>query len=179
MPAGIKDIMFLSSLSFTSPLLLAALAGLPVLWWLLRITPPRAKHVTFPPLAFLMALNNKEDTPHHTPLWLLILRVFIAALVIIGLSGPILNPPPELTGEGPLVLVIDDGWASASSWTSRQRILNQTIDQAGRDALAKSDTVAVFLPLQAAIDTGLFADGLGDNQPGRLTTTVGLRYGHF
>jgi len=33
--------------------------------------------------------------------------------------------------------------------------------------------------LQLAVDTGLFADGLGDNQAGRVTGTVGLRYGVF
>lgn len=33
--------------------------------------------------------------------------------------------------------------------------------------------------LQVALDTGLFASGLGDNQPGRLTGTLGLRYGVF
>ncbi len=123
----------ISSLSFTSPLLLAALAGLPVLWWLLRIMPPRPNHVTFPPIAFLLNLRDTEETPHHTPLWLLVLRLVLAALIIIGLAGPILNPPPKLTGDGPLVLVIDDGWGSAATWARRLDILGQTIDQASRD----------------------------------------------
>jgi hypothetical protein len=33
--------------------------------------------------------------------------------------------------------------------------------------------------VQGGVETGLFVDGLGDNQPGRVTTTLGLRYGHF
>ena len=33
--------------------------------------------------------------------------------------------------------------------------------------------------VQAGVETGLFIDGLGDNRPGRITTTLGLRYGHF
>lgn len=123
----------ISSLSFTNPLLLAALAGLPVLWWLLRIMPPRPNHVTFPPIAFLLNLRDTEETPHHTPLWLLVLRLVLAALIIVGLAGPILNPPPKLTGDGPLVLVIDDGWGSAATWARRLDILGQTIDQANRD----------------------------------------------
>jgi len=32
---------------------------------------------------------------------------------------------------------------------------------------------------QAALSSGVFADGLGDNQPGRVTSTLGLRYGYF
>jgi uncharacterized protein DUF4159/aerotolerance regulator-like protein len=123
----------LLDLSFTAPYLLAALAGLPVLWWLLKVMPPEAKRVTFPPIVFLMRLRDEENTPHHTPLWLLILRLLIAALIIIGLAGPIMNPPPKLIGTGPVVLVIDDGWGSASTWSQRLTVLSQTIDQAGRD----------------------------------------------
>ena len=33
--------------------------------------------------------------------------------------------------------------------------------------------------LQAAIDSGLFIDGLGDNQQGRVAPTLGIRYGYF
>ena len=33
--------------------------------------------------------------------------------------------------------------------------------------------------LQVSAATGLFLDGLGANQPGRVTATVGVRYGHF
>jgi hypothetical protein len=123
----------ISSLSFTSPFLLVALAGLPVLWWLLRIMPPQPGKVIFPPVAFLMKLKDARETPHHTPLWLLALRLALAALIIIGLAGPIINPPPKLEGTGPVVLVVDDGWAAASTWARRLDVLGQTIDQAARD----------------------------------------------
>ena len=33
--------------------------------------------------------------------------------------------------------------------------------------------------LQLAGDTGIFASGLGDNTPGRVTGTIGVRYGYF
>lgn len=33
--------------------------------------------------------------------------------------------------------------------------------------------------LQLGVDTSLFADHLGDNQPGLVTGSLGLRYGHF
>ncbi|MBV9222074.1 MAG: BatA domain-containing protein, partial [Methylobacteriaceae bacterium] len=36
-------------LAFTAPLALAALAILPVLYYLLRVTPPRPREVPFPP----------------------------------------------------------------------------------------------------------------------------------
>ena len=36
-------------LSFAQPLLLLGLLSLPVLWWLLRVMPPRPQRVAFPP----------------------------------------------------------------------------------------------------------------------------------
>ena len=52
---------FLSSLSFTTPLALAALLLLPVIWWLLRFTPPRPETVRFPPIRLLLELANREE----------------------------------------------------------------------------------------------------------------------
>lgn len=100
----------LGSLAFATPWALAALLTLPVLWWLLRITPPTPKLVEFPPLRLLLMLRQKEETPAHTPLWLLILRLLIAALVIFALTGPVLNPQTAQRSDAPLILVIDDGW---------------------------------------------------------------------
>ncbi|MEK9968518.1 MAG: BatA domain-containing protein, partial [Ferrovibrio sp.] len=81
----------LGALAFATPWALAALIGLPVLWWLLRITPPQPRQVTFPPLRLLLLLRPKEETPAHTPWWLLALRLLIAALAILALAEPILN----------------------------------------------------------------------------------------
>ena len=43
----------LGPLGFAAPLALAALAALPVLWWLLRVTPPSPRRIDFPPLRIL------------------------------------------------------------------------------------------------------------------------------
>src|SRR5437764_480324 len=37
----------IGSLAFASPWLLAALAALPVIWWLLRVTPPAPRRIAF------------------------------------------------------------------------------------------------------------------------------------
>ena len=52
----------------------------------------------------------------RTPWWLILLRMLLAALVILALSHPLLNPASALRGSGPLVLVIDDDWAAAANW---------------------------------------------------------------
>jgi hypothetical protein len=87
--------------------------SLPVIWWLLRFTPPRPRRQTFPPTRLLLDLVRKDETRAKSPLWLTLLRMAIAALVILALAGPILNPrETTVSAQGPLVLVIENGWAS-------------------------------------------------------------------
>ncbi|MGH6903280.1 MAG: BatA domain-containing protein, partial [Geminicoccaceae bacterium] len=117
----------------TNPWLLAALISLPALWWLLRIIPPAPKHIRFPAIRFLLGLEPEERTSARTPWWLLALRLCLAALLILALSGPVFNPEAELTGEGPLVLVVDDGWAAAPAWDQRLRTLERFAARAQRD----------------------------------------------
>src|SRR5215213_11845614 len=103
----------LGSLAFAAPWLLTALAALPVIWWLLRVTPPAPRRVSFPAIRLLLGLTPREETPARTPWWLILLRTAMVALIILALAHPLLNPQGLLAGDGPLALVIDDGWAAA------------------------------------------------------------------
>jgi hypothetical protein len=123
----------LGSLAFASPWLLAALVALPVIWWLLRVTPPAPRRIPFPALRLLLGLSPREETPARTPLWLIVLRTVLAALVIIGLAHPLINPQAPLAGSGPLLLVVDDGWAAAGDWSARQNAAFDLLAEAGRE----------------------------------------------
>jgi hypothetical protein len=123
----------LGSLAFASPWLLAGLAALPVLWWLLRVTPPAPRRLRFPAIRLLLGLVPREETPARTPLWLILLRMLIAGLVIAALAHPLLNPSSRFAGSGPLVLVVDDGWAAGHAWEARQTAMLELIDQAARE----------------------------------------------
>ena len=122
----------LGAFGFAAPWLLAGFAVLPVLWWLIRVTPPAPTIVRFPAIRLLMGLKPAEETPSKTPLWLILLRLAIAALLILGLAHPLLNPTAALPGRGPLVLVVDDGWGAAANWGEVQRRAGELIDQADR-----------------------------------------------
>ena len=122
----------LGPLAFALPWVLTALLTLPLLWLLLRVIPPAPKRVLFPALALLLGLNMREETPRSTPWWLILLRLAIAALVILALARPLLNPSGELAGSGPLVLVVDDGWAASRSWPQRQTMMMDLLDKAER-----------------------------------------------
>jgi len=122
----------IGALAFASPWILTALAVLPVLWWLLRITPPAPLIRAFPPLRLLLALRPPEETPARTPWWLMALRLLIAALIIVGLAHPLWNAAGRLVGAGPLLLVVDDGWAAGPRWERRIETMIALIDQADR-----------------------------------------------
>jgi hypothetical protein len=123
----------LGSLAFAAPWLLAGLAVLPVLWFLLRVTPPAPKRLRFPALRLLLGLEPTEETPATTPLWLILLRLVLTALVILAVAEPLLNPNARLGGSGPLVLAVDDGWGSARHWNDRRAALERLLTQAERE----------------------------------------------
>ena len=124
----------LGSLAFASPWLLAALAGLPIVWWLLRVSPPAPRRIAFPAIRLLLGLTPREETPARTPLWLILLRMALAALVIVAAAHPLLNPQARLAGTGPIILVVDDGWAAARDWSARQAALADLLAEAEREA---------------------------------------------
>ncbi len=128
----------LGPLSFTAPWVLLALVSLPVLWWLLRITPPAPKRLAFPALRLLLGLVPREETPYRTPLWLLLLRLLVLTLVVVALAEPLVNARMPATGNGPLLIVVDNGWAAAARWDARAQTLRNLIaeaDRAGRPVI--------------------------------------------
>jgi hypothetical protein len=117
---------------FAAPWVLLALAALPLLWWLLRVTPPSPRTEVFPAIRLLLGLSAVAETPSRTPWWLLLLRVVAAGLLIVGLARPVLDAGTRLPGSGPVLLVVDDGWASASDWSRRMAAADSALDRAER-----------------------------------------------
>lgn len=119
------------TIAFLNPWALAALVALPVIWWLLRFTPPRPDRIDFPPFRFLLELVSREETPHKTPRWLIALRLLAAGLLIVALAQPVLNKTlPIAAGKGALLVVVDDGWASAKDWQRRMNVLQEIVEAA-------------------------------------------------
>ena len=130
-------------LAFAQPLVLIGLLALPMLWWLLRLVPPRPRRINFPPTRILFEIAPKEETPSRTPWWLILLRLLLAALIIIAAAGPLWNPPLAANDRSaPLLVLIDDGWAAASTWDERIRTADELIARAEAD-----DRGVALLPL--------------------------------
>jgi hypothetical protein len=117
---------------FVAPWVLLALPALPLLWWLLRVTPPAPRSETFPAIRLLIGLRAREETPARTPWWLLLLRMIAASLVILALARPVLDAASSFSGAGPVLLVVDNGWASAGDWPRRMQAANGVLDRIER-----------------------------------------------
>ena len=124
-------------LGFAEPLVLIGLITLPVLWWLLRLIPPRPRRLDFPPTRLLLEIAPREETPARTPWWLTLLRLMLAALVIIAAAGPLWHPPLATTKtSAPVAIMIDDGWTAAATWDARLRTADDIIARADDDRRA-------------------------------------------
>lgn len=136
----------LGALTFAAPWVLTALAVLPLIWLLLRVTPPAARRLSFPAIRLLFGLSSPEKSSARTPWWLLLLRLACIALLIVALADPVLNQRESMQ-TGPLVVVIDDGWAAAPQWTQRQSALIRLLEGAVRET--RPVMLATTAPAQA------------------------------
>lgn len=133
------------ALGFAEPMVLLGLLTLPVLWWLLRMMPPRPRRVDFPPARLLFEIAPREETPARTPWWLTLLRLALAGLIIIAAAGPLWHPPLAATQtNAPLAILIDDGWTAASTWDARMRTADDIITRA-----ADARRPVALIPLSA------------------------------
>ncbi len=172
----------LGPLAFLTPWALAALLVLPAIWWLLRLTPPVPNKVVFPPIQLLFGLISKHETAAKTPWWLLLLRLLIAALIIFAAARPLLHADAEAGGDGPVVIVIDNGWAAADRWDVRRDIAVSIAERA-----ARAGRQIVVLPTAAPADGGaITVQSLGPEEardvlsklspnPGRQTAVLRRR----
>ena len=149
--------MTLGPITFLAPLVLLGLLALPIIWWILRVTPPSPKKETFPPLRILKDVVTEEETPDSTPLWLLLFRILLGAILAIALARPILQQTEGITTR-PLTLIIDDGWDAAPNWTNVIREAEAKITDARRknvDVLLMTtitpSTDAKFKPAEDAL----------------------------
>lgn len=141
-------------LSFGAPMVLWGLLALPVIWWLLRLTPPKPQTEIFPPLKILARVLKREETPQQSPWWLTLLRLLMAALIVAALADPVFNPREKLPAEGAaLALVIDNDWASAADWGKRVATAERLINDAGANGVP---VVIAFTAEKANAEVGPF-----------------------
>ena len=126
----------MNAFAFANVGMLAALLALPVIWYFLRLMPPKPRVEQFPPTRLLIEIAHKEEQPARSPWWLTALRLALAAAVILALAGPVFKPTGEVApGTGPLLLVVDNGWAATPAGSRRSpRRTGSSISPGGEPA---------------------------------------------
>ncbi|MGF1501995.1 MAG: DUF4159 domain-containing protein [Paracoccaceae bacterium] len=140
----------MGALAFLNPWLLAGLVALPLLWWLLRAIPPSPRRQDFAAVRLLLGLEDPEREAQRTPWWLLALRIAAIAAAVLGFAQPVVNPSSHLVtaeGDGPVLVLMDQGWASAPDWEARQAAARAALDEAAED-----DRAVIFWPVASGAE---------------------------
>ena len=118
-------------LSFYHPLYLISLILLPLIYFLINLTPPQPRQIFFPPINILKKLAPAEKTPKNSPLLLLIVRLLLVGAFIIALAGPYYQTSDEIfINNQPLLILVDDSWSSAQDWDQRKNFTQNLIHEA-------------------------------------------------
>ncbi|NVK19594.1 MAG: DUF4159 domain-containing protein [Methylocystaceae bacterium] len=118
-------------LSFATPWALSAMLVLPMIWQLLRVTPPKPSVIRFPAVRLLQELTTTQQLATKTPWWIILLRSLIILCLILALGQPMLNHPPQTDqSDGPLVIIVDNDWSVMDRWQDRRLEINKLIQQA-------------------------------------------------
>jgi hypothetical protein len=149
--------MSFGGVTFLAPIVLFGLLTLPLVWWILRISPPKPREQFFPPLRILEGVKAQEETPAGTPLWLLIFRLLMVALATFALAQPLLKSDSTDTQKRP-TLLIDQSVFSAPEWDimidEAERIA-RTAQRSNLDVrlVPSEGPDAGFLPAREALET--------------------------
>ncbi|MBL4647188.1 MAG: DUF4159 domain-containing protein, partial [Rhizobiales bacterium] len=128
---------------------LAALALLPVIWWLIRLTPPKPRDVRFPPTRLLLDFIKPDETPAHGPWWLTLIRLAMAAAVILALAGPSWQPDENRTSlSGNTLIILDNGFAAAPDWDKRLAVAGRL----AASALENNHLIAILPAINTNVD---------------------------
>ena len=150
--------MSFGAYTFLAPLGLLGLLVLPLIFWLLKATPPSPKNESFPPIKILADVLTEEETPDRTPLWLLLFRIALVTLLAIALARPV------MTRQGaqdvrPLLLVVDNDYGAAANWGQIMREAEARVTAARRAnvnvalAFTRDDAQVKFEAAGVALET--------------------------
>lgn len=121
--------IFNYSLQFLSPIALFVLVALPIIYIVSRFVPKPPKSINFGATFILKNIIAPRPIPKHAPLWLKILRLFLAGIFILACAMPILqNPNSAKIISKNILLVIDDDMANANEFNQIKSELKNFID---------------------------------------------------
>ena len=81
----------------------------------------------------MFGLRSKDEKPASMPILHRLLRLAAASLVIGAVAKPLLNPEQPIgSGDGPILLVVDNDWSAARHWPARLEAMRNVLNHAGQ-----------------------------------------------
>jgi hypothetical protein len=116
-------------LAWETPWMLHALAALPFIWLIIRHIPPMPTAVFYPALRLLSTLHTEKQAAHKPPFWLVLMRIFAIAALIIAAAGPHTPPPSALQSHGaaPYIILVDNDASHSGHWGRMQAAIASTL----------------------------------------------------
>ena len=140
-------------ISFGTPLILAALLVLPVLWWLLKVTPPLPRRTVFPPLGLLRGLEDEEQTPGCHALVAVAAAPAGSGFADRGPGRSLAGPQSQAGGQWP-------AGAGGGQWLDGGARLGSTRQELIADLLHSAQGRAVaIIPTAGSVPAGLLNAG--------------------
>lgn len=120
-----------SPIDFDNPWILGVLPPTLLLFMLImRSVPPRPKEEDFPFIRLLFDLDSDEQEADKMPWWQRAVNYGAVSAIAIAAAGPHLNQAPSFEGEGPVLIAVDNGFASAPDWQMRVEEMTNIIRHA-------------------------------------------------
>lgn len=122
-----------SPVDFDDPEWLAALLLLIPFYMIMRSVPPKAKEQDFPFIKMLFDLTTDEQDTDKMPWWQRAVNLAAVSAVAIAAAGPKILDTPNFEGEGPVLIAVDNGWASGPEWNERVESMITIVRHAHND----------------------------------------------
>ena len=121
---------------FGAPLALLMVLALPLLLFILRATPPPPRQIELPSVRILEGISPRDETPRAHPggSGCCVSRPRSPRSSACRNRSMRRKPSRAQRSSGALLIVIDNGWPSATRWSELINAAEATLDTGGRDA---------------------------------------------
>ena len=125
---------FFQNINFINPSALLGFILVPVLFIILKSFPPKPSRITFSSLFIIKKIKIDNSKILKYPIWLLLFRILILALVIAFFSEPYFKNKSFTNNQYKnYIIFLDSGWSASSKWGSYKNVILDIASEAEKN----------------------------------------------